>query len=84
MPVVMITDTATIAEAFLRMVEHDVHHLPVADSQGRPSGVVRVVDMASAEVRDPLLIRSAVEHAADVPALACGRAHAAVHRRGPR
>lgn len=70
MPVVVITDIATVAEAFLRMVEHDVHHLPVADSQGRPSGVVRVVDMASAEVRDPLVIRSAVEHAADVPALA--------------
>ncbi len=69
-PVVMITDTATVAETLLRMVEHDVHHLPVTDSQGRPSGVVRVVDMASAEVRDPLLIRSAVEHAADVPELA--------------
>ncbi len=70
MPVTMVADSATIAEAFLQMVEHDVHHLPVADSQGRPSGVVRVVDMASAEVRDPLLIRSAVEHAADVPAIA--------------
>jgi CBS domain-containing protein len=70
MPVTMVTDGATIAEAFLRMVEHDVHHLPVADSRGRPSGVVRVVDVASAEVRDPLLIRSAVEHAADVPAIA--------------
>jgi len=69
-PVVMITDSATVAEAFLRMVEHDVHHLPLADSQGRPSGVVRVVDVASAEVRDPLLVRSAIEHAADVPALA--------------
>jgi CBS domain-containing protein len=69
-PVAMITDKATIAEAFLQMVEHDAHHLPVADSMGRPSGVVRVLDMASVEVRDPLLIRSAVEHAADVPALA--------------
>ena len=69
-PVVMVTEGATVAEAFLRMVEHDVHHLPLADSQGRPSGVIRVVDMASAEIRDPLLIRSAVEHAADVPALA--------------
>ena len=70
MPVTMVPDSATIAEAFLLMVEHDVHHLPVADSRGRPGGVVRVVDMASAEVRDPLLIRSAVEHAADVPAVA--------------
>jgi CBS domain-containing protein len=70
MPVVVISDSATVAEAFLRMLEHDVHHLPLADSQGRPSGVVRVIDMASAEVRDPLAIRSAVEHATDVPALA--------------
>jgi CBS domain-containing protein len=69
-PVAMTTDRATIAEAFLQMVEHHVHHLPVADSQGRPVGVVRVLDMASVEVRDPLLIRSAVEQAADIPALA--------------
>ncbi len=69
-PIAMITDRATIAEAFLHMVEHDVHHLPVMDSQGRPSGVVRVLDMASVEVRDPLLVRSAVEQAADIPALA--------------
>ncbi|MGO8958076.1 MAG: putative nucleotidyltransferase substrate binding domain-containing protein [Streptosporangiaceae bacterium] len=69
-PVTMITDGATIADALLRMVEHDVHHLPVADSHGGPTGVVRVVDMASAEVRDPLLIRSAVAHAADLPELA--------------
>jgi CBS domain-containing protein len=69
-PVAMTTDKATIAEAFLEMVEHDVHHLPVTDSQGRPTGVVRVLDMASVEVRDPLLIRSAVEQAADVAALA--------------
>jgi CBS domain-containing protein len=69
-PVAMTTDKATIAEAFLEMVEHDVHHLPVTDSQGRPTGVVRVLDMASVEVRDPLLIRSAVEQVADVAALA--------------
>ena len=74
-PVTMVTDGTTIAEAFLRMVEHDVHHLPVTDSLGRPTGVVSVVDMASAEVRNPLLLRSAVEHAADVPALAAA-AHA--------
>jgi len=69
-PIATIADKATIAEAFLHMVEHDVHHLPVTDSQGRPSGVVRVLDMASVEVRDPLLVRSAVEHAVDIPALA--------------
>ena len=70
LPIATITDKATVAEAFLLMVEQHVHHLPVMDGQGRPSGVVRVLDMASVEVRDPLLVRSAVEHAADIPALA--------------
>ncbi len=70
LPIATITDKATVAEAFLLMVGQHVHHLPVMDSQGRPSGVVRVLDMASVEVRDPLLVRSAVEHAADIPALA--------------
>ena len=70
MPARTVADSTTVAEAFLQMVEHDVHHLPMVDSKGTPTGVIRVVDLASAEVRDPLLIRSAVQHAPDVPALA--------------
>jgi CBS domain-containing protein len=65
-----IASGSTVAEAFLQMVEHDVHHLAIVDNGGAPTGVIRVVDLASAEVRDPLLIRSAVQHAPDVPALA--------------
>lgn len=69
-PARTISDSATVADAFLQMVEHDVHHLPVVDGTGKPTGVVRVVDLASVEVRDPLLISSAVQHATDVQALA--------------
>jgi CBS domain-containing protein len=47
-----------------------VHHLVVTDSADRPVGVVRVVDLASAEVRDPLAVRAAVEAATDLDQLA--------------
>ncbi|HXP19775.1 MAG TPA: putative nucleotidyltransferase substrate binding domain-containing protein [Streptosporangiaceae bacterium] len=70
MPARTVASSATVAEAFLQMVEHDVHHLPMVDSDGTPTGMVRVVDLASVEVRDPLMISSAVRHAPDVSALA--------------
>jgi CBS domain-containing protein len=38
------------------MVEHRVHHLVVMDPEGGPVGIVRVVDLAHKEVRDPLLV----------------------------
>jgi CBS domain-containing protein len=69
-PVLTIDEDATQAAALLQMVEHAVHHLVVTDQAGRPVGVVRAVDLAQAEVRDPLLIRSAIESAADVDELA--------------
>jgi CBS domain-containing protein len=69
-PALTIADTATGAHAFLRMVQNDVHHLVVVDASGRPSGMVRVVDLASVELREPLLIRSAVRHAADADEVA--------------
>lgn len=69
-PAQTVTQATTVAEAFLQMIEHDVHHLPVLDPSGQPVGVVRVVDLASVEVRDPLMIRSAVQHADSGEALA--------------
>lgn len=69
-PARTVADSATVAEAFGQMVEHDVHHLPVLGSDGLPVGVVRVVDLASAQVRDPLLISAAVRAAPDIAALA--------------
>ena len=69
-PALTIEEDATQAGGLLRMVEHGVHHLVVTDSSARPVGVVRVVDLAQAEVRDPLLVRSAIEAAASLDDLA--------------
>jgi len=69
-PVFSVSADTAVATAYLQMVEHGVHHLVVVDSAGRPYGVVRVVDMASAEVRDPLLIRAAVDSAQNLGQLA--------------
>ncbi len=63
------TDT-TVATALLEMVEHGLRHLVVVDPGGRPVGVLRVVDLASAELRDPLVVRAAVEAARTVDELA--------------
>ncbi|MFY1671503.1 putative nucleotidyltransferase substrate binding domain-containing protein [Plantactinospora sp. WMMB334] len=73
-PVLTVREDATQAAGLLRMVEHGVHHLVVVDRDGRPSGVVRAVDLAQVEVRDPLLVRSAVDDADDLDQLAeaCG------------
>lgn len=68
-PVLSLEENAPVASAFLRMLEHGVHHLVLTTPGGRPCGVVRVVDLTSAEVRDPLLIREAVRAAANLDQL---------------
>jgi CBS domain-containing protein len=69
-PALTIDEDATQAAGLLCMVEHGVHHLVVTDQSGRPVGVVRAVDLAHAEVRDPLLVRSAIEGATSLDRLA--------------
>ncbi len=69
-PVLTVNASASVATAFLEMVEHGVHHLAAVDRGGRHLGVVRVVDVASADVRDPLLVRAAVDAASDLRELA--------------
>ncbi|WP_327004468.1 DUF294 nucleotidyltransferase-like domain-containing protein [Dactylosporangium sp. NBC_01737] len=69
-PALTVEDTATRAQGLLRMIERGVHHLVVVDQTGRPVGVLRAVDLAGAEVRDPLLIRSAIDEARDLEELA--------------
>lgn len=69
-PARAVDEDATPAAGLLAMVEHGVHHLVVTDRAGRATGVVRAVDLAHAEVRDPLLIRAAVEHATTLAELA--------------
>lgn len=64
----------TVGTAIARMVESGFHHLAVHDDGGRPIGVVRTVDLASAEVRDPLIVRRAIEDATtDVELIAAGQ-----------
>jgi CBS domain-containing protein len=79
-PVLAIEEDASQATGLLRMVEHGVHHLVVTGETGQPVGVVRVVDLASVEVRDPMLIRSAIDSAINLDALAaaCRRLPATV------
>lgn len=60
----------TVSSAFLEMVEHGIHHLVVTGRGDRPVGIVRVVDLASAQVRDPLLVRAMVDEATTVLELA--------------
>ncbi len=69
-PVLTVPEETVVASAFLEMIEHGVHHLVVTDATGSACGVVRVVDLASAEVRDPLVVRAAVEAARSLPELA--------------
>jgi CBS domain-containing protein len=69
-PVVTIEEEASRATAYLRMLERGVHHLVVTDRAGRPVGVLRVGDVVQVEARDPILIRSAIDAAETVAALA--------------
>ena len=64
----------TVGSAIVQMVESGFHHLVVRDDADKPIGVVRVVDLASAEVRDPLVVRRAIEDAAsDAQLIAAGQ-----------
>ena len=59
-PAIAMSVDRTVSTAYLFMVEQGIHHLVVVDAVGTAVGIVRVVDMAATEVRNPLVIRSAV------------------------
>ena len=65
-PVNTVSSTTTLATAFVQMVKAGVHHLVVQDEDAVPVGILRAMDLASVEVRDPLLIRTAIDAAASV------------------
>jgi CBS domain-containing protein len=69
-PVITVPGEATVASSFVRMVEAGVHHLVVEDEHQHPLGVLRATDLASAEVRNPLLLRAAISEATTVEQLA--------------
>ena len=69
-PIITVPNTTTLAAAFLLMVEAGVHHLVVIDEYEKPIGIVRAMDLASVELRNPLLIRGAIESARNIEELA--------------
>ena len=62
-PAIAVEEGTLVADAFVAMVRHNVHHLVVTGTAERPVGVVRVVDVASTDVREPLVLQTAVEGA---------------------
>jgi CBS domain-containing protein len=68
-PAITMPADRTVAAGHLFMVERGIHHLVVVDATGRPMGIARVVDMAAAEVRQPLVIRTATANAASMAEL---------------
>ncbi len=68
-PALQVGEEFSQAAAFSRMIDRGVHHLVVLDGTGAPVGILRAVDFASAEIRNPLLIRSQIESADSVAAL---------------
>ena len=73
-PAATIGADTLVGDAFLRMVESGYHHLVVTGPGEKPIGILRVVDLASAEVRNPLVIRRAVDDAANLDDLAAAAA----------
>lgn len=69
-PVMSVGEAASAGAVFLEMVQHGVHHMVVVAPDGAARGVVRVVDLSSSDIRDPLMVRSAVEGADGVDELA--------------
>jgi CBS domain-containing protein len=68
-PINTVSSTATLATALLQMVKSGVHHLVVQDEDAVPVGILRAMDLASVEVRDPLLIRTAIDATSDIDEL---------------
>lgn len=68
-PVITVPNNTTLAAAFLLMVESGVHHLVVIDEHEKPVGIVRAMDLSSVELRNPLLIRAAIESAQSIDEL---------------
>src|SRR5262249_37442608 len=54
-PALSVSNEFSQAAAFSRMIDRGVHHLVVLDRQGTPEGILRAVDFASADIRNPLL-----------------------------
>lgn len=69
-PAAGVSADTLVGEAFLKMVECGYHHVVVTGARDEPVGILRVVDLASAEVRNPLIIRRAIDDASTIEDLA--------------
>ena len=68
-PLITVPSHATLAAAFMQMIERGVHHLVVLDEYEKAIGVVRAMDLSSVQLRNPLLIRAAIESAQNIEEL---------------
>jgi CBS domain-containing protein len=68
-PAIGIGEDFSQAAAFSRMIARGVHHLVVMDGRGAPEGILRAVDFASSEIRNPLQVRGLIDEAGTVEAL---------------
>lgn len=68
-PVRAIAADRLVHEALLEMLDRGLHHLPVLDD-GRLLGLVSDLDLLGLERRDPFVLRSEIERAPDVAAVA--------------
>ncbi|RLV49732.1 CBS domain-containing protein [Nocardioides mangrovicus] len=70
-PALSVSEEFSQAAAFSRMIDRGVHHLVVLDRHGAPEGILRAVDFASTDIRNPLLVRSQIESATSIDELRC-------------
>ncbi|MFJ6456127.1 DUF294 nucleotidyltransferase-like domain-containing protein [Paenarthrobacter sp. NPDC091669] len=68
-PVYTMPAESTMWNTYLRMVRQGIHHMVVTGISGDPVGVVNVLDMAAADVKHPLVVRSAVAAASSLSEL---------------
>ncbi|MCQ6272772.1 DUF294 nucleotidyltransferase-like domain-containing protein [Pseudarthrobacter sp. R1] len=68
-PVYTMPAESTMWNTYLRMVRQGIHHMVITGSNGTPVGVVNVLDMAAADVKHPLVVRSAIAAASSLKEL---------------
>jgi CBS domain-containing protein len=68
-PVHTAPEASTMWEAYLRMVKEDVHNMVLVDKDNQPVGTVNVIDLATSDVKHPLVVRGAVSSAQGVQQL---------------
>jgi CBS domain-containing protein len=66
-PAFTLRDDALAFEALLEMVSRGIHHLPVVDDRGSPSGVVTTTDLVRLENSNPVYLAADIGRQTTVP-----------------